>query len=167
ATDYLLSGKRVNFIISKIEYEDEVISNIYEMLGSKSENLKVITADAGENGFDASKYKQIMTSGFDGDDVINIVDVLADEEFAVNNPQGYESFVSHITPRSTFSRNLTLLYGSTGLAAVKVQQKYSDVERYMIQRSGHLFWRTVRPPGPLYHIDIDAEKRTMEFLEMI
>lgn len=167
ATDYLLSGKRVNFIISKIEYEDEVISNIYEMLGSKSENLKVIKADAGENGFDALKYKQIMTSGFDGDDVINIVDALADEEFAVNNPQGYESFVSHITPRITFSRNLTLIYGSTGLAAVKVQQKYSDMERHMIQRSGHLFWRAVRPPGPLYHIDIDAEKRTMGFLEMM
>jgi len=167
AADYLLSGKKVNYIISKIEYEDEVISNIYEMLGSKSENLKVITADATEAGYDASKYRQIMTSGIDGYDVINIVDVLADEEFAVNNPHGYESFVGHITPISTFSRNLTLLYGSKGLAAVKVQQKYADVERHMIQRSGHLFWRTVRPPGPLYHVDIDAEKRTMEFLEMM
>ncbi|MCL4344152.1 MAG: hypothetical protein JRN26_06915 [Nitrososphaerota archaeon] len=167
AADYLLAGKRINYIISKIEYGDEIASNIYELVGSKTENLKVITADANSVDFDPLRYSAAMTSGHAGDNVVNMVDVLADEEFAVVNPQGYEKFVSHITPRSSSSKNLTLLYGSGDLNAAKVQQKYADVERRLIYKSGHLFWKTMKPPGPLYHVDVNAEKRTMTFTRMM
>ncbi len=167
AADYLLAGKRVNYIISKIENEEEAYSGIYDMLGSKTEKLKVISADPGSVGFDPEKYNSVMTSGHSGNDIVNIIDALADEEFVVVKPEAYERFVSHITPRTSSSNNLTLIYGSSNLKAVAVQKKYADIERHMINRYGHLFWKAINPPGDLYHVDVNYESRTMKFTRMM
>jgi len=48
-----------------------------------------------------------------------------------------------------------------------VQRKYADMERRLIYKSGHLFWKAVKPPGSLYHIDVNAENRTMTFTQMM
>jgi len=166
AADYLMVGKRVNYIISKIENEEEVYSSIYDMLGSKTENLKVISADPSSVGYDPERYIEAMTTGYTGKDVVNIIDALADEEFAVMKPEAYEEFVSHITPKSGLN-SLTLIYGSHNLKAVEIQKKYVDIERHMVNRHGHLFWKATKPPGDLYHVSVDYESRTMKFMRMM
>ncbi len=143
-----------------------LIHGVHSMINTQlnmTEKLNIFkTSNA---GYRAENYFLQFTENYRAD-AVNIVNLLAEEDFAVNSPVEYEKFLNLILRENVNKKRITVLYGHTNLMATELAKYASVVWKYTVT-DGYLFWRSVKPLGPVYYVKMEPEKGTMEFVRMI
>ncbi|MGC8600479.1 MAG: hypothetical protein ACP5LX_05455, partial [Nitrososphaeria archaeon] len=101
------------------------------------------------------------------ENVVNVINLLADEGFAVKDPVEYELYVRESVKWDAELNRISMIIGYSGQEALKTQLKYANIVRKMTVTDGFLFWRSVRPLGPLYIVDINTEKGIADFIGVV
>jgi len=167
AADFLKKGYTVNFMTEPQEDESEIINDVSALLGGRAEKLNVFFRDPEALGYNAMAYFDNLTLKYPSGKSMNIVNLLYDEDFAIKEPKEYEIFSRLIAKENNRKGRLAILIGYENQEAMRIQIKYSNAFRRMTMVEGFMFWRSIRPMGPLYSVQIDAEAGSMEFIRMI
>ncbi|MFP3290745.1 MAG: hypothetical protein RXO33_03145, partial [Nitrososphaeria archaeon] len=89
------------------------------------------------------------------------------EDFAVKDPVEYEIYVMDQVKKDIELNRITIIMGYSNQEAIKVQLKYANIVRKITVSDGFTFWRSIRPLGPLYIVDINTEKGAVDFIEVV
>lgn len=161
--DYLKQGYTVNYMIGPNENRDVFLEDLKALAGNV-ERLNVVSFNARDFGYKSENIK--FPSYVEDKNSVNLINLLAEEDFAIKDPVEYEIFVREQLRKDLELNRITVLIGYEGQEAINVQLKYANVVVKMTVTDGFLFWRSIRPLGPLFFVDINAEKGSLEFIEV-
>ncbi len=161
--DYIKNGYNVNYIVGPNENMESFLEDIKNLLGN-IEKLNIITFNAKGYDYKANKILHLQSSYKQS--AVNFINLLADEDFAVKDPIEYEIFVREQLKHDLELNRITIILGYSDQEAMKVQLKYANVVRKMTVTDGFLFWRSVRPLGPLFFVDIKPENGSIDFIRV-
>ncbi|MGC8600458.1 MAG: hypothetical protein ACP5LX_05350, partial [Nitrososphaeria archaeon] len=162
--DYIKRGYKVNYVIGPNENMKSFLEDIKALLGN-TENLRIIKLNAKDYDYKADRVPH--TQKVYEPNTVNAINLLADEDFAVKDPVEYEIYVRDQVKRDLEFNRVTTLMGYSDQEAMKVQLKYANLVRKMTVVDGFVFWRSVRPLGPLFSLNVRLDKGETEFIEMI
>ncbi len=162
--DYLKHGLSINYAIGPNEDEKSFINDMNALVGS-TDKINIVRVDAKESGYSSDELIK-MEHNF-RTNAVNVVNLLAYEDFAVKNPVEYELYIKEILKDNMKSDRLAIVYAYTGQEAIKAQLKYASILRRLTATEGFMFWRSIRPLGPVYYVDMKPEAGIMNFIEMI
>ncbi len=127
----------------------------------------IIHPDASAVGYDANLFvKQNLQSRIQ-DSAIDMVNLQSEEDFAVMSPASFEMYLKQILAINARNKTVSHTFGYTDLSSTKIEKKYVKLLGKLTVADGLLFDRSIKPPGPLRHVSINAERGEMEFTEMI
>ncbi|MGC9210824.1 MAG: RAD55 family ATPase [Nitrososphaeria archaeon] len=161
--DYIKSGYNVNYVIGPNENTESFLEDMKTLLGS-TEKIDVITFNAKDYDYKADKIAHLNSSY--KQNAVNFINLLADEGFAVKDPIEYEIFVREQLKHDLELNRITIIIGYSDQEAIKIQYKYANLIRKMAVTDGFLFWRSVRPLGPLFFVDIRPEEGSLDFIRV-
>lgn len=167
AADYLAAGYDVNYIIGPNERECTLREDMESLVGESAKRLNIIKVDAKSLGFSAERYYSELLKVRHEKNAVNFVNLLAEEDFARNAPLEYENFTYMATRHTVESGTITILYGHKNLRAVEIQEKYANAVRAYMVVDGFMFWRSIRPLGPVFIVKIEPEKGRLDYVEMM
>ncbi|MDG7049277.1 MAG: hypothetical protein JRM87_03950, partial [Nitrososphaerota archaeon] len=167
AAHFLEKGYTVNFMAGPEEDESEIVNSVNQILGGKTSKLNVFLPEPEALGYSARAYFNDLIQKYPSDHSVNLINLLCDEDFAVNAPKEYEMFTRLIARENNNKKRLAILVGYKNQEAARIQSKYANAFRRMTVTDGFLFWRSIRPIGPLYMVQMRPEAGTMEFIRMI
>jgi len=128
---------------------DEDVEKIKESIGTMAgTNLGIEVVKSSGSIVDDSK----MLKSFS--DAMLIADMIIWEHEASSNPSVYESAIKDIVENNTKKGSGAILFSYRSYRGLEITEKYATRERSIVERDGHIFLRTVRPPGPLYYVNI-------------
>ncbi|MGC8557882.1 MAG: RAD55 family ATPase [Nitrososphaeria archaeon] len=166
ATDFLKAGYGVNLVISPLSSETSEREAI-ESMGGDIEMLNIISLSDPEIRHDVNKYFMAFKEHLKTGKYVNIVDLLSDESIAMNDPSGYEFFISSMAELDKRFNMPAVLYGYRDYISSRTVSKYVQMEWSVDMVNGILFYLTQKPDGPLYYIDADFKEGRAEFRKMI
>jgi len=164
--DYLLKGYNVNYTVGPQEDESQALSDIKTLAGGKVERLNIINPDPQAAGYSAKEFINFFQKKETRTKAINIINLLSEEDFAVKDPVQYEIFVKNIVRENLKAKMLTSIFGNLNLRATGIEVKYANIIRRMTVTDGFLFWRSIKPMGPLHYVNMTPDKGILEFVEM-
>ena len=147
-----------------IENKETFLEDIKALIGNE-ENINIVTFNPRDFEYKADRVsfpKSVETSN-----AVNFINLLAEEDFAVKDPVEYEIYVMDQVKKDIELNRITIIMGYSNQEAMKVQLKYANIVRKMVVTDGFLFWRSVRPLGPLFIVDINTEKGTVDFIRVV
>ena len=162
--DYIKMGYKVNYLIGPNENKETFLEDIKVLLGNE-ENINIVTFNPRDFEYKADRVsfpKSVETSN-----AVNFINLLAEEDFAVKDPVEYEMYVMDHVKKDIELNRITYIIGYSSQEAMKVQLKYANIVRKMVVTDGFLFWRSVRPLGPLFIVDINTEKGKLDFIRVV
>jgi len=145
AVDYLSHKHSIVFIVRPDEDVEKIKESIGTMAGT---NLGIEVVKSSGSIVDDSK----MLKSFS--DAMLIADMIIWEHEASSNPSVYESAIKDIVENNTKKGSGAILFSYRSYRGLEITEKYATRERSIVERDGHIFLRTVRPPGPLYYVNI-------------
>lgn len=166
ATDFLKAGYGVNLVISPLSSEMSEREAIESMAGSSMKMLNIISLSDPEIRHDAYKYFMTFKEHLKTGKYVNIVDLLSDESIAMNDPSGYEFFISSMAELDRRFSMPAVLYGYSDYVSSITVSKYVQMKWSVDMVNGILFYLTQKPDGPLYYIDADLNEGRAEFRMM-
>ena len=161
--DYLRMGYKVNYLIGPNESRDIFFKDLTE-LTDKIEKLNIISYSAKDSGYKAENIK--FPASVEERNAVNFINLLAEEDFAIKDPIEYEIFVREEVKKDLELNRITYIMGHTGQEAMKIQLKYANIVRKITVTDGFLFWRSIRPLGFVYYVDINPENGSVEFMRV-
>ena len=161
--DYLRMGYKVNYLIGPNESRDIFFKDLTE-LTDKIEKLNIISYSAKDSGYKAENIK--FPASVEERNAVNFINLLAEEDFAIKDPIEYEIFVREQVKKDLELNRITYIMGHTGQEAMKIQLKYANIVRKITVTDGFLFWRSIRPLGFVYYVDINPENGSVEFMRV-
>ncbi|MDP8024188.1 MAG: hypothetical protein RAK20_06970, partial [Conexivisphaerales archaeon] len=161
--DYLRMGYKVNYLIGPNENRDIFFKDLTE-LTDKIEKLNIISYSAKDSGYKAENMK--FPASVEERNAVNFINLLAEEDFAIKDPIEYEIFVREQVKKDLELNRITYIMGHTGQEAMKIQLKYANIVRKITVTDGFLFWRSIRPLGFVYYVDINPENGIVEFMRV-
>ena len=162
--EYAMSGFYINYMLGPNESKDCFLHDMEALLGS-TEKINLTTFRAKDFGYKAENVK--FPAEFDKRNSVNFVNLLAEEDFAIKDPIEYEIYVREQLKKDIELDRITVIFGYTGQEALRIQLKYANVVRKMAVTDGFLFWRSIKPLGPLFIVDIKPEKGFAEFIRVV
>jgi hypothetical protein len=85
------------------------------------------------------------------------------EELALRDPVGFENLLRKLLKLNIEQRRISFYYGYSSYRSIRVGSKYIGAKRALILKNGYLFWRSIKPPGELYSVNIDMSKGELSF----
>ncbi|MGC8593749.1 MAG: hypothetical protein ACP5LF_05650, partial [Nitrososphaeria archaeon] len=162
--DYVKRGYKVNYVIGPNENTESFLEEMKTLLGS-TDKINIISFNAKDYHYKADRIPHAQKVY--EPNVVNAINLLAEESFAIKDPVEYEIYVMENLKRDIEFNRITTLMGYSDQKAIKVQLKYANLVRKMIVVDGFLFWRSIKPLGPLFFLDIKPEEGMAEFIEMM
>ncbi|MCL4343676.1 MAG: hypothetical protein JRN26_00415 [Nitrososphaerota archaeon] len=163
AAEYVMKGYSVNYTVGPNEDISDALIDFKSLVGNYIDRLNIINIDARATGYKAIEFFNKSVSLYRPNSV-NIINLLAEEEFAVNAPEEYEAFIN-LTMKENQGR-ITLHFGHSNLNSTRIEMKYVNAARKLTVTDGFLFWRSIKPQGPVYFVKMEPEKGSMEFVRM-
>jgi hypothetical protein len=145
AVDYLSRKYSIVFVVRPDEDVEKIRESIRTMAGMDA-GIYVVRSD----GSIADDSK--MLKSFSG--AMLIADIIIWEREASSNPTAYESAIKDIVENNSKKGSGMVLFSYKTYRGLEITEKYATRERSIVEKDGHIFLRTVRPPGPLYYINI-------------
>jgi hypothetical protein len=162
--DFVKMGYKVNYLMGPNENKETFLEDIKVLLGNE-ENINIVTFNPKDFGYKADRIS--FPKSVETKNAVNFINLLAEEDFAVKDPVEYEIFVMDQVKKDIELNRITYIIGYSNQEAIKVQLKYANVVRKMTVSDGFTFWRSIRPLGPLYIVDINTEKGAVDFIEVV
>jgi len=162
--DFVKMGYKVNYLIGPNENKETFLEDIKVLLGNE-ENINIVTFNPKDFGYKADRIS--FPKSVETKNAVNFINLLAEEDFAVKDPVEYEIFIMDQVKKDIELNRITIIMGYSYQEAIKVQLKYANVVRKMTVSDGFTFWRSIRPLGPLYIVDINTEKGAVDFIEVV
>ena len=162
--DFVKMGYKVNYLIGPNENKGTFLEDIKVLLGNE-ENINIVTFNPKDFGYKADRIS--FPKSVETKNAVNFINLLAEEDFAVKEPVEYEIFVMDQVKKDIELNRLTYIIGYSNQEAMKVQLKYANVVRKMTVSDGFTFWRSIRPLGPLFIVDLKPEKGTVDFIRVV
>jgi len=166
ASEYLLNGYHVNYWLGPQDDESVVINDLKALTNNRVEKLSTFYPDPQAAGYSAKEFLKFLLGKYTADNAVNIVNLLAEEDFAVKEPVEFEIFVKSIIRENLKARRLSIAFGYDSFKSIQINVKYTNIVRSMKAMDDFLFWRSVRPAGPLYLVNMKLDRGTMELIEM-
>ena len=161
---FLKLGLTVNYVIGPNEDESSFISDMKTLVGD-IKKLNIVHMDAREAGYSSEDYFRQHVSQHKPNSV-DVVNLLADEDFASKDPVEYEKFVKRVTVDEIKNKTVARVLGYVNREATRVQEKYANVLRRITVTDGFTFWRSIKPPSQVYFIEIKPEEGKLNYIEM-
>jgi len=162
--DFVKMGYKVNYLIGPNENKETFLEDIKVLLGNE-ENINIVTFNPKDFGYKADRIS--FPKSVETKNAVNFINLLAEEDFAVKDPVEYEIFIMDQVKKDIELNRITIIIGYSYQEAIKVQLKYANIVRKMTVSDGFTFWRSIRPLGPLYIVDINTEKGAVDFIEVV
>jgi KaiC/GvpD/RAD55 family RecA-like ATPase len=162
--DFVKMGYKVNYLMGPNENKETFLEDIKALLGNE-ENINIVPFNAKDFGYKADRIS--FPKSVETKNAVNFINLLAEEDFAVKDPVEYEIFIMDQVKKDIELNRITYIIGYSNQEAIKVQLKYANVVRKMTVSDGFTFWRSIRPLGPLYIVDINTEKGAVDFIEVV
>jgi len=162
--DYVKMGYKVNYLMGPNENKETFLEDIKVLLGNE-ENINIVTFNPKDFGYKADRIS--FPKSVETKNAVNFINLLAEEDFAVKDPVEYEIFIMDQVKKDIELNRITIIMGYSYQEAMKVQLKYANVVRKMTVSDGFTFWRSIRPLGPLFIVDLKPEKGTVDFIRVV
>jgi len=162
--DYVKMGYKVNYLMGPNENKETFLEDIKVLLGNE-ENINIVTFNPKDFGYKADRIS--FPKSVETKNAVNFINLLAEEDFAVKDPVEYEIFIMDQVKKDIELNRITIIMGYSYQEAIKVQLKYANVVRKMTVSDGFTFWRSIRPLGPLFIVDLKPEKGTVDFIRVV
>lgn len=163
---YILHGYNVNYWIGPEEAEEDLIEDVRSLTDNRIENLRIVHADPKEVGYSSEELLRLIDMQLTGNKRINVINLLSQEDFAVKASAEFEIFFKNILKKNVRERTYTFIFGYSNLKSTELASKYVNVIRKLSSREGFLFWRSIKPKGPLYFVDLRLNEGIVDFIEM-
>jgi KaiC/GvpD/RAD55 family RecA-like ATPase len=162
--DFVKMGYKVNYLIGPNENKETFLEDIKVLLGNE-EDINIVTFNPKDFGYKADRVS--FPKSVETKNAVNLINLLAEEDFAVKEPVEYEIFIMDQVKKDIELNRITIIMGYSNQEAIKVQLKYANIVRKITVSDGFTFWRSIRPLGPLYIVDINTEKGAVDFIEVV
>jgi KaiC/GvpD/RAD55 family RecA-like ATPase len=162
--DFVKMGYKVNYLMGPNENKETLLKDIKVLLGNE-ENINIVTFNPKDFGYKADRIS--FPKSVEIKNAVNFINLLAEEDFAVKDPVEYEIFIMDQVKKDIELNRITIIMGYSNQEAIKVQLKYANIVRKMTVSDGFTLCRSIRPLGPLYIVDINTEKGTVDFIEVV
>ncbi|MGC9208738.1 MAG: RAD55 family ATPase [Nitrososphaeria archaeon] len=166
AADYLLQEYRVNYWLGPQEDEKEAAEDLRTLSGPNFRNLRIMYVDPKDFDYSAERFMEHLLNTYASENAIDIIDLLAQEDFAVESPVEYEMFVKRAVRANTSLRRISVVYGYSNGKATEIRSKYMNLIRRVAVKDGFTFVKAVKPWGPLYYLDLDLARGQINTMEM-
>ena len=166
AADFINRGLKVNYWLGPQESEEEVYNDLKKLIGEKVSGLKTVFVDPQEFDYNPEEYLKYLVTTYGKENAVDLIHLLLQEDFAVKQPQEYERFVKNATKENLKLKRITISFGYTDQEALRIRAKYSNVLRKITIKDGFLFWRSMRPLGNVYIVDLKLKSGRISFEEM-
>lgn len=163
---YILHGYSVNYWIGPEEAEEEILEDIKSLTDNRVENFRFVYADPKEAKYSSEELLDLIEKQVKNDRYINVVNLLSQEDFAVKESAEFEMFFKSVIRKNVKEKAYTFFFGYSNLRSTELAAKYANVLRRLSSREGFLFWRSVKPKGPLYFVDLRLEDGVVDFIEI-
>jgi len=162
--DYVKMGYKVNYLMGPNENKETFLEEVKAIIENTS-RLNILIPAYKDYGYKADKIPRLQKTY--EENVVNFINLLADEDFAIKDPVEYELYVRESISRDRMFNRTAFIFGYSNQEAIKVEQKYANIFWRLTVTDGFLFWRNVRPLGPLYIVDLKPEKGTVDFIRVV
>ncbi len=163
ASDFVLSGYRVKFFLGP-EEDPQIIGNELRMLlGTASDYISVLTINLESMRYDLNAVYSYIQNALQSESAVLILNLSSLEELALRDPVGFENLMRKLLKLNIGQRRISFYYGYSSYRSIKVGSKYIGAKRALILKNGYLFWKSLKPPGELYGINIDMGRGELSF----
>ena len=162
--DYIKMGYKVNYLIGPNENKESFLKDIKALIENIT-SLNVLIPMHKDYGYKADKIPRLQKNY--EEKVVNVINLLADEDFAIKEPVEYELYVRESVNRDRKFNRTGLIFGYTNQQAIKIEQKYANVFLRATVTDGFFFLRSIRPIGPLFFVDLKHEVGKIDFIEVV
>ncbi|MGC9211770.1 MAG: hypothetical protein ACP5FU_06450, partial [Nitrososphaeria archaeon] len=162
--DYIKMGYKVNYLLGPNESKETFLEDIKAIIENTS-RLNILIPAHKDYGYKADKIPRLQKTY--EENVVNVINLLADEDFAIKDPVEYELYVRGSVNRDRMFNRTAFIFGYSNQEALKIEQKYANIFWRLTVTDGFFFWRSFRPLGPLYFVDISSEKGKVDFIRVV
>ncbi|MFP3130419.1 MAG: transposase [Nitrososphaeria archaeon] len=113
--DYVKMGYKVNYLIGPNENKETFLEDVIALLGSM-EGVNIVTFNAKDYDYKADKMPYMQTAY--KENVVNIINIFAIEDFALKDPIEFEIYVREAAKLDTELNRISMVIGYSGQEAL-------------------------------------------------
>ncbi|MGC8568904.1 MAG: RAD55 family ATPase, partial [Nitrososphaeria archaeon] len=163
ASDFVLSGYKATFFLGPDEDPKIMENELRMLLGTASDYVGVRTINLESMRYDLNAVYSYLQKILQLEPEVLILNLSSLEELALRDPVGFENLLRKLLKLNIEQRRISFYYGYSSYRSIRVGSKYIGAKRALILKNGYLFWRSIKPPGELYSVNIDMSKGELSF----